>query len=110
MAATSVIVDRGAAGDLFFRVVDVTFDGSYPAGGYALTPQQMGLGTNGVVFLVLGAISKTAGWLLGWDYTNNKLQVFDGSGVASAAQHEVAAATSLTGVVARIFVMGKGQG
>lgn len=110
MAATPVIVDRGAAGDLFFRVVDVTLDGSYPAGGYALTPQQLGFGLNGTIYAVLGAFSKTAGWLVGWDFTNGKLQVFDGSGATSVAMHEAAAATVLTTVVARLVVMGKGQG
>lgn len=111
MAAAAAIVDRGAAGDLFFRVVDVTLDNSYPAGGYPLTPAQLGLGANGVVFMVdPGTVSKTGGWLVGYDYTNAKLQVFDGSGVASVAMHEVAAATNLTGVVVRMLVFGKGQG
>jgi hypothetical protein len=93
------------------RLVDVTLDGNYPAGGYPLTPLQFGLGTNGVVWFVdVGTVSKTGGWLAGWDYTNNKLQVFDGSGAASTAMHEVAAATVLTGVVVRCFVLGFGQG
>ncbi len=111
MAATPVIVDRGAAGDLFFRVVDITLDASYPAGGYALTPQQLGLGLNGVVYMVdPGTVSKTGGWLIGWDYTNSKLQVFDGSGAANSAQHEIAAATNVATVVVRCLVFGKGQG
>jgi hypothetical protein len=110
MAASAVIIKRWAAGDLFQRLVDVTFDGSYPAGGYPLTPAQLGFGQNGVIYFVDGATSKTAGWLIGWDYTNSKLQVFDGSGAASTAMHEIAAATSLTGVVARLLAQGIGQG
>jgi ABC-type uncharacterized transport system permease subunit len=110
MAATPQIVDRGAAGDLAFRIVDVTLDGNYPAGGYPLTAQQLALGLNGLIYLVLGSGSKTAGWESGWDYTNNKLQVFDSSGAASVAMHEVAPSTVLTGVVCRLLVMGKGQG
>ena len=111
MAASAVIVDRGSAGDLFFRVVDVTLDGSYPAGGYALTPQQIGFGANGVIYLVTaGGYTKTGGWAVGWDYTNNKLQVFDGSGAANVVNHEVVATTVLTGVVARVIAFGKGQG
>ena len=111
MAASPAVVDRGSAGDLNFRIVDVTLDGNYPAGGYPLTAQQLGLGTNGVIYLVDPCtVSKTGGWLVGWDFTNNKLQVFDGSGAASVAMHEVAAATVLTGVVVRCFVMGKGVG
>lgn len=110
MAASPSIVDRGAAGDLAFRVVDVTLDASYPAGGYALTPRDLGFGANGVIFGVFGSGSKTAGWMVGWDYTNNKLQVFDGSGAANVAMHEVAAATVLTGVVVRLLAFGKGHG
>jgi hypothetical protein len=110
MAASAAIVDRGAAGDLFTRIVDITLDGSYPAGGYPLTAQQLGLGTNGVILFVDGTGSKTGGWIVAWDYTNGKLQVFDGSGAANVAMHEVAAATVLTGVVARLLVWGKGQG
>lgn len=110
MAAAPTIIKRGAAGDLFFRVVDILLDGSYPAGGYPLTAKDLGLGTNGVIFAVYGTVSKTAGWLVGWDYTNNKLQVFDGSGAANVAMHEVAAATVLTGIIARLIVFGQGQG
>lgn len=110
MAATAAIIKRGASGDLFERIVDVTLDASYPAGGYALTPQQLGFGLNGSIVLVTGATSKTAGWSAGWDYTNGKLQIFDGSGAASSAEHEVAAATVLTGVVVRLHCKGVGQG
>jgi hypothetical protein len=110
MAASASIVDRGAAGDLFFRVVDVTLDGNYPGGGYPLAAKDLGFGTNGVIMHVGGEMSKTGGWSVAWDYTNGKLQVFDGSGAANAAAHEAAAATVLTGVVARLMVWGKGIG
>jgi hypothetical protein len=110
LAASVTIVDRGAAGDLAFRIVDVTLDNSYPTGGYALTPQLLGLGSNGTIYAVLGDMSKTGGWDVGWDYTNSKLQVFDGSGSASAAAHEIAAATNVSTVVARLLVFGKGHG
>jgi hypothetical protein len=111
MAATVNIVDRGAAGDLFFRIVDITLDNSYPAGGYPLTPQQLGFGANGQIIMGDSAtVSRTGGWLVGWDSVNQKLQVFDGSGAANAVMHEIAAATSLVGVIARMIVFGKGQG
>lgn len=111
MAASAATIKRGAAGDMFFRIVDVTLDNSYPAGGYALAPAALGLGASGTVFMVDAAtVSKTGGWLCGWDYTNSKLQVFDGSGAASLAMHEIGAGTSLAGVVVRLFVMGFGQG
>jgi hypothetical protein len=110
MAATTAIVRRGASGDLFERLVDVTLDNSYPAGGYPLTAQQLGFGLNGQIIFVDAPTSKTGGWEAGWDYTNGKLQVFDSSGAASSAMHEVAAATVLTGVVVRMLCRGIGQG
>jgi hypothetical protein len=111
VAASAAVIKRGAAGDLFFRVVDVTLDGSYPTGGYPLAAKDLGFGTNGQIFMVdPGTFSKTGGWMTGWDYTNNKLQVFDSSGAASAVAHEVAAATVLTGVVVRLLAFGQGQG
>lgn len=110
MAASAVVVDRGAAGDLFFRVVDVTLDGSYPALGYPITPAQLGFGANGVIWQVLVTNDKTGLWDCGWDYTNGKLRVYDGSGAANVAMHEVIATTVLTGVVVRLLALGKGQG
>jgi len=111
MAATPVIVNRGAAGDLFSRIVDITLDAAYPAGGYALTPQQLGFGANGtILFVDAGTVSKATGWLVGWNYSTGKLQVFDGSGAASTAMSEVGANTVLTGVVVRCQCYGKGQG
>lgn len=108
MSATPTVVLRGADG--VTRVVDVLLDNSYPTGGYALTAKQLGFGTNGVVYAVLGAFSKTAGWLVAWDYTNSKLQVFDSSGSASAASHEAASTTDVSAVTARLVVIGQGQG
>jgi hypothetical protein len=110
VAAVATVVDRGAAGDLFFRLVDVTLDASYPAGGYPLAAKDLGFGTNGAVFFVDSPMSKTGGWLIGWDYTNGKLQVFDSSGAAGAATVQLTGGQSLTGVVVRLFCMGKGQG
>lgn len=110
MAASALIVDRGAAGDLFFRIVDVTLDGSYPAGGYPLAAKDLGFGLNGTIWAIPGGNSKTGGWTVAWDFTNSKLQVFDSSGAANAVQHEVIATTVLTGVVVRLLVFGKGQG
>jgi hypothetical protein len=111
MAASVTIIDRGAAGDLFLRVVDVTLDSSYPAGGYAISPQNMGFGLNGrLIAIDPGTMSKTGGWLVGWDHTNAKLQIFDSSGAANAVSHEVIATTVLTGVVVRMTCWGQGQG
>jgi hypothetical protein len=110
MAATALVRKRGASGDLFERLVDISLDANYPAGGYPLTPQQLGFGASGQVQFVDADASMTGGWQVGWDYTNSKLQVFDGSGAAGAAMHEVAGGTVLTGVTVRMLCKGYGQG
>jgi len=109
MAATTTIVRRGASGDE--RIVDVTLDSSYPAGGYPLASKDLGFGGSGRIdFVSAGGASKTGGWEAAWDYTNSKLQIFDSSGAAAAVMHECTAGTSLAGVVVRLSVKGSGQG
>src|SRR5215813_4914165 len=110
MAATVTVVRRGSSGDQFVRTVDVTCDNAYPAGGYPITPAQLGFGTNGVIDFVASALSKAGGWECGWNYTTNKLQVFDSSGAANAASVEITTATAVNGVVFRLRVYGSGQG
>jgi hypothetical protein len=110
MAATVQVIDRGAAGDLFTRIVDITLDASYPVGGYPVTPGQAGFGTNGSILFADLGYSKTGGWELAWDYTNGKLQVFDSSGAAGSAAVQLTGGQVLTGVVARVMFWGKGQG
>jgi len=109
MAATTTIVRRGASGDE--RIVDVTLDSSYPAGGYPLASKDLGFGGSGRIdFVDAGGMSKTGGWESAWDYTNSKLQIFDSSAAANAVAHEVAGGTVLTGIVVRLLVRGSGQG
>src|SRR6516165_11339243 len=80
---------RFSVGDLTARIVDVTLDASYAAGGYTLTPQQMGFGLNGVLYLVLPTPCAD-GFLTEWDEAASKLKIRDSSGAAGAATPEVA--------------------
>ena len=68
------------------------FDASYPTGGEAITPPM----TN----VIQVNISGQGGYLLEWDYTNDKLlaKYFDYDAVADGAAIEVAAATDLSAV------------
>ena len=111
MALTYSIKRRGSAGDLAFRVVDITLDANYAAGGYTLTPQLMGFGSNGsVVFALVGGGGR-AGFFMEYDQVNNKLIVRDFSGGVGAASPEVAnALAGLNGVVVRVLAFGVGHG
>ena len=108
MAASTAVVLRGSDG--VSRIVDVTLDSSYPAGGYPLASKDLGFGTNGLIDMVIATMSKTGGWEVSWDYTNSKLQVFDSSGAAGAASVQLTGGQNLTGVVVRLQVYGRGQG
>jgi hypothetical protein len=103
------IVDRGAAGDLFYRVVDITMDNNYPAGGWPIAPKDVGLGNNGVIFFV-HAMGMISGRGMEWDQTNKKLMVRDFSGAANAATPEITTVAQMAGIVARVIAWGKGQG
>lgn len=110
MALAYSIKRRGQSGDFQFRLVDITLDNAYAAGGYALSAQQMGLGLNGVILAVIG-LGVKAGFLTEWDQVNLKLMVRDASGGVGAATPEVAnALAGLNGLVTRVFVIGVGTG
>lgn len=111
MALTYSIKRRGSAGDLNFRIVDVTLGaGDYLAGGYTLSPQQMGFGSNGTVFFVVSP-GVVGGFLVEWNPTTSKLMFRDSSGGVGAADPETAnALAALNGLIVRVLVFGIGHG
>src|SRR5215831_10075098 len=109
MALGYAIRDRGAFGDLFTRLVDITFDASYASGGYTLDAKQCGFGTNGQILHASGGAN--GGFFYDLSPSTGKLLVRDASGAAGAVSPEVPNnAAALNGVVARIMLFGKGQG
>jgi len=109
MALGYSIIDRGAFGDLNVRVVDITLDNSYAAGGWALDARSLGFGLNGVIYGVI-PFSDGTGRFVSWDRSANKLMVRDASGAANAATPEITTLTQMNGVVIRALVLGKGHG
>lgn len=109
MALTYSVKKRLQAGELSIRVVDVTLDAAYAAGGYVLSAQQMGFGLNGQIFLVLA--SARGGFFFDWDQVNSKLLVRDATGAAGAASPEVGNANAnINALVVRVIAFGNGQG
>jgi hypothetical protein len=108
MAPSVAIKKRGAAGDMWFRTVDITLDATYAAGGWALTPAQLGFGANGVIQMV--DVGTRGGFLFEWDQVNNKLMARDCSGGVGVATPEAAnALAALNGLVVRALVFGSGS-
>lgn len=98
-----------SAGNLNIRVVDVTLDAAYLAGGYALDTQKMGFGSNGsIVFALAGPAD---GFLTEYDEATGKLKLRDVSSAVGVAAIEVAnALAALNGVVVRVLAYGIGHG
>jgi hypothetical protein len=86
-------------------LADITFSGTYAAGGDTFTPAQFGMSKVDVI-VDCGAApaSATTGFVTAPDYTNNKIRLLGGaaSGVALAES----AVAGQTGTVARCLVYG----
>jgi hypothetical protein len=108
MALAYAIRGRGALGDMWVKIVDITLDAAYAAGGYTLAPGSVGLGANGVI---LGVIPMSnPGFIADWDPVASKLRVRDASGGVGAATPEAANnLAALNGLVLRCLVLGRGS-
>lgn len=96
-------------GNLGFRpdqgmtVTDVTLDGSYSSGGYALSNASLGLLANpSSIDLDVGTAQ---GFTPVWDTANHKLKMFKSAG-AAGAHAECAAGDLSTAVVVRLTCRG----
>ena len=83
------------------KVVDVTYDASYPTGGYAITPASLGLEQ------ILGVLpgGNLGGVVPSYNLSTGKLQLFGGA-ASGAVLAEVTAATNLSAVVQRLIFFG----
>lgn len=111
MAVAPVVVTTGAPGipgqnsaHQLIRVIDVTFDSSYPAGGEPIDFTTLGFAS---VQAVIDAGGLThGGFVYDYDYANSKLLVYWTGAVVSTALAEVTAATNLAAFTVRLVVIG----
>jgi hypothetical protein len=98
----------GPVGNQFLRLVRVTADASYPAGGYPFTKSQLGM-ANLITSVIISGNASTTGaspttYDVRWDNITNpaapKLRFFVPAGT------EVVAASSLAGVTCDMEVYG----
>lgn len=88
--------------DLRRRIVDVTLDGSYAAGGYALTASQLGVLT---IDNINASMVSGHGFVPQWVSSTGKLKVYKSAGSA-AALTECANTDLSTSNVVRCEVIG----
>lgn len=86
------------------RVMQITFDSSYPTGGESFTAAMAGMAEVKGVFLSPLA----SGYMVQWDRANAKLQVFVEEAVAAGGPLlEVADTTDLSALVVVALVVGR---
>jgi hypothetical protein len=88
LAFTRTDINIKIAGGRRFRVVEVTTDGAYAAGGYAITAANLGL--EGAIELVIPG-GGTGGFVPGWDHANKKLKFYKTGSALSGELAECAA-------------------
>lgn len=102
MALTVTTADENVAGARKTKVVNVTFDSSYPTGGEGFTPASVGF-----VSFTFVDIAPSDGYVYEFDYTNNKIIAYwvdtttDGAPMA-----QVADTTDLSGAVTKARLEG----
>lgn len=109
MAITATKVYKVPIGGIeVMSIYDITFDTSYPTGGYAVTPSTFSL--RKITHIDPGGIT-SGGYGVCWDKTNSKLKVFRTKDPTSAVagdivMQEVANGVSLSTEVANCKVIG----
>lgn len=107
---TKVSDALGVHGTVRETFYDVTMDSSYPTGGEAISPREVGLGTVIHGANVIGQRrttgAPTTSYFAQWDHIAGKLQVFVTGTSADTVFNEVANATSLATVIFRIRFVG----
>jgi len=111
MAVTPVVVTTGQPGipgqnsaHQLIRVIDVTFDSSYPTGGEALDFTTLGFASVQAV-IDAGGITH-GGFVYDYDYTNSKILAYWTGAVVSTALAEVTNATNMAAFTVRLVVIG----
>lgn len=98
--------DKSTWGNKKSRICEITFTGTYPTGGEALTATDFGMKD---ILFVLGnsteAAGQTSAWQVYWDRTNRKLKLF-GLAVAATGQTEHGNIAYATASVAHVMIIG----
>jgi hypothetical protein len=76
MAIAYDIVSKGVAGNMRQNVVDITLDGSYASGGYALTAASLGVAN---IFVVIAQMKTGENLLPQYNHATGKLEILKGA-------------------------------
>jgi hypothetical protein len=94
-------------GDIKLTITTVVGDSSYPTGGTALTPLQLGLTTVITAFCtVTGSASNNTAIGASYNTSTGKLQTWASTGTSPVGLAETANATNLSGLTITVFAFG----
>jgi len=105
LTITPVPGTRNSDGRYFSQIVDIALDNSYPTGGYAISPRDVGLGLTIFGMQIIGGNSAANGRKAMWDTGNNKLMLAQDAG-AAGAMAQVPNATDVSTLTFRVKVTG----
>lgn len=94
------VTQRQSIGNYFEKIVDVTFDSSYPTGGEALTAATLGFAS--ILSVTADPIAGTTVRTAVYDRANSKLLAYDPDG------GQIADTTDIATISARLIVRGTG--
>jgi len=99
MAITVANASVDNPGGIRLKAATLTFDNSYPTGGYSVTPAQLGF-ISAIDGMVLGGTANnTTGVVAAWNPTTQKVQCYLSNGISPALLNEAPNTTALTGQV-----------
>ena len=84
--------------------VNLTFDSSYPNGGYAITPSQLGLTTK--IIQIFSPAAVAGGNFIIWDNTNGTIRVFTDPASTGSFTEVTSGSASLNGLQYNTAVIG----
>ena len=100
-SSNGVDYPSGVIGDLKYKVIEITFDSSYPTGGESLTASDIGFDQ-----IVLAQIEPTDGMSFAYDYTNSKVKAYGVAPVPVKIKDDDSAASNGVAVYAHIDTVG----
>lgn len=86
-------------------IAKITFDSSYPTGGEAFDPSQLGIEGKPAMVICSPRPGASTTFIVQYDRANKKLMVFEQSGVDDAPFDEVDDTTNLSTLVVDVLVI-----
>lgn len=88
------------------KIVKVTFDNSYASGGESFTPADVGMAAFDLVLVSVDA-NALGGYVVQYDYTAQKLRVFEEEAAAAGGPLLEEGAVDLSTLVVRVLCIGE---